>query len=79
MECSARTNALGGSPSLRGRWGTQDQVGQGSGQPDPLVASLPRAGEWNWLIFKVPSNLGHSVIVRFNDLSDQHEDVFHIC
>lgn len=43
MECSARTNALGGSPSLRGRWGTQDQVGRGSGQPD-LAGGIPAYG-----------------------------------
>ena len=30
--------------------------------------SLPMAGGWNWMSFKVPPNPNHSVILRFYDL-----------
>ena len=32
------------------------------------VATLPMAGGWDWMIFKVLSNLSHSVILWFYDL-----------
>jgi len=27
------------------------------------VVSLPAAGDWNYVVFKVPSNPGHSMIL----------------
>jgi len=31
------------------------------------VVTLPMAGGWNWMVFKIPSNLSRSVILRFCD------------
>ena len=41
--------------------GAPGQVGWGSGQPELLGAALHMAWGWNWVIFKVPSNLSHSI------------------
>jgi len=32
--------------------GVQGQVGWGPGQPE----LIPMAGDWNWKVFKIPSN-----------------------
>jgi len=42
--------------------GIQGQVGWGSGQPDLVGSNQPMAGAWNYMVFKVPSNLTHSMI-----------------
>ena len=42
---------------------TEDQVGWGPEQPCLVRAALPTAGGWNWMIFNIPSNLSHSVLL----------------
>ena len=41
----------------------QGQVGWGTGQPDLVRGNQPTTGCWSWVIFKVPSNLSHSMIL----------------
>ena len=43
--------------------GIQGQVGGVLGSLIWWLAVLPMAGGWNWTTFKVPSNLGHSMII----------------
>ena len=45
--------------------GIQGQVGWSLGLPD-LVLHLPTAGGWNQMIFEVPFNSSHSMILWFN-------------
>ena len=35
----------------------------GPGQPELVGGSQPMAGGWNWMIFKVPSNTRHYMIL----------------
>ena len=35
----------------------------GAGHPDLVGSNQPMAGGWNWMIFEVPSNPSHSVIL----------------
>jgi len=52
--------------------GAQGRAGWGSGQPELVEVSLPMAGGWNWMSFKVPSN---QTMLRYYDskLSHFHE------
>jgi len=43
--------------------GAQSQAGCGPGQPELVVVTLPMAGVWKWMIFKVSSNSSHSTVL----------------
>ena len=43
----------------------QGQAAWGPEQSDLVGGNQPTAGGWNWMIFKVPSNLSHPMILYF--------------
>jgi len=51
------------APSL---WEIKARLDGSLGNLVELVAALPMAGGWNWMILKVPSNLSHSMTLLFH-------------